>query len=142
MGLLENLLRASEKKIVNKVLDSSTTYEKTKNFDEKLQTILQNAGSYELHRNISPEELEQEFGQEIYTRGGGRCEPENITYGIYQGDTRILMIRRWEQYADYCHKANRQIKDYCDTNGVKILDFFDYLPNREDYMEQRIRNEL
>jgi hypothetical protein len=131
MGLFKNLLRAGEK---------SRTHEKS--FGEKLQTVLQNAGNYEVRRNIAPEELEQEFGQEIYTRGGGRLEPEKITYGIYQGDKRILLIRYWETYEIYTHKANRQIKDYCDANGVKILDFFEYLPNQEDYMEQRIRNEL
>ncbi|MGN0154429.1 MAG: hypothetical protein ACI4A3_08245 [Lachnospiraceae bacterium] len=113
-----------------------------KSFEEKLQTILENAGNYELRKTISPDELEQEFGREIYTRGGCYCKPEGITYGIYQGGNRILMIRLWLDYGMYSRKANRQIKDFCDANGVKMLDFFEYLPNEEDYMEQRIRENL
>lgn len=113
-----------------------------KSFEEKLQKILQNAGDYELRQGISPNEIEQEFGQEIYTRGGCYCEPENITFGIYQGDNRILLIRLWWNYQDYNRTANRQIKGFCDANGVKMLDFFEYLPNEEGYMDQRIREQL
>lgn len=42
----------------------------------------------------------------------------------------------------YTRRANREIKDFCDANGVGMLDFFDYLPNEESYMEQRIRENL
>lgn len=111
-------------------------------FEEKLRRILQNAGGYELRMGILPNELEQEFGQEIYTRGGCYCEPENITFGIYQGDNRLLLIRLWCSYQEYNRKANRQIKGFCDANGVKLLDFFEYLPNEEDYMDHRIREQL
>lgn len=121
---------------------SPQTREDNRSFDEKLKTILQNAGSYELREDISPDTLEQEFGKQVYTRGGVRCEPERITYGIYQGDERILFIRLWEAYNDYAHAANREVKDFCNTNNIKILDFFEYLPNEADYMEQRIREQL
>lgn len=113
-----------------------------KSFEEKLQDILQNAGNYELRKTISPDELEQEFGREIYARGGCYCKPESITYGIYKGGNRVLMIRLWWDYSMYSRVANRQIKEYCDANGVKMLDFFEYLPNEKDYMEQRIREQL
>lgn len=69
-----------------------------KNFEEKLQTILEKAGNYELRKAISPDELEQEFGRDLYTRGGCYCRPESITYGIYQGGNRVLMIRLWGDY--------------------------------------------
>lgn len=117
-------------------------HEKEKSFKEKLQTILQNAGNYELREGITPDELEQEFGREIYSRGGCYCKPENVSYGIYQGGNRVLMIRLWWDYSMYSRVANRQIKEYCDANGVKMLDFFEYLPNKEDYMDQRIREQL
>lgn len=113
-----------------------------KSFEEKLQDILQNAGNYELRKSIPLDELEQEFGREIYARGSCYCKPENITYGIYQGGNRVLMIRLWWDYAVYSRVANRQIKQYCDANGVRMLDFFEYLPNEEDYMERRIREQL
>ena len=121
---------------------SSQMYEEDKSFDEKLRLILQNAGRYELREYISPDTLEKEFGQKIYTRGGGRYEPEDITYGIYQGGNRVLFIRFWDSYCEYARVANREIKSFCDANNVKMLDFFEYLPNEEDYMDQRIREQL
>ena len=39
---------------------------------------------------------------------------------------RILLIRLWEDYAVYDHRANRQIKEFCDAKGVKMLDFLSY----------------
>lgn len=121
---------------------SKKAYATEKSFEEKLRTIIQNAGNYEIKEDISPDELEQEYGREIYTRGSCYCEPENISYGIYQSGNRVLMIRLWCDYQEYNHMANRQIKDFCDANGVKMLDFFEYLPNEEDYMDQRIREQI
>lgn len=112
-----------------------------KSFEEKLLTVLQNAGNYELRKAIAPEELEQEYGAEIYTRGGCYCTPNAISYGIYKDGRRVLLIRLWQnQY--YRRMANRQIKSFCSANGIKLLDFFEHLPNEEDYMEQRIREQL
>lgn len=121
---------------------STGFYGEERSFDEKLRTILQNAGNYELRESISPDELEQEFGREIYERKGYYCQPDNITYGIYKDGRRVLLIRLWQEQRLYRHRANRQIKDFCFTYGIKILDFFDHLPNEEDYMEDRIRQYL
>ncbi len=112
-----------------------------KSFEEKLQTVLQNAGNYELRKGIAPEELEKEYGAEIYTRGGCYCAPDAISYGIYEDGRRVLLIRLWWNQ-DYKRMANRQIKSFCSANGIKLLDFFDHLPNEEDYMDQRIREQL
>lgn len=111
-------------------------------FEEKLQAILENAGNYEVRKNISPDELEMECGQQIYIRGGCYSAPELITYGIYRDGYRVLYVRLWDTYREYNHAANRQIKQFCDGNGIKMLDFFDYLPNEENYMDQRIREQL
>ena len=121
---------------------SQSTRVQEKSFEQKVQEILQRAGDYTLRENVSPEELEQEFGREIFTRSRNWCSPDAIDYAVYQGGNRVLMIRMWECYTDYNHKSNRQIKEFCDANGVKMLDFFAYLPNEEDYMEQRIREQL
>lgn len=111
-------------------------------FNSKLIKVLQKIGDYEICRNISPDELEQQAGQQIYTRGGVYCKPENIDYGIYKDGQRILLINCWRNYGKYKRAANRQIKRYCDTHGIKMLDFFGYLPNRNSYMEERIREQL
>ncbi len=160
MGFLDKLLKGA--KIVGEIASevsngqkSAETPEQTpayapaqtpayapeKSFEEKLQAILQNAGNYELRSSISPDDLEQELGQKIYSRSGCKS-PENITYGVYENGNRVLFIRLWDEYALYDHKANRQIKVYCDANGIKMLDFFEYLPNEESYMDQRIRANL
>ena len=152
MGFLDKLIKGAQiiGEIASEVSDAQQSsagstpaapYVPEKSFEEKVQAALQKAGSYELRSNISPDDLEQEFGQEIYTRRGCK-RPENITYGIYQAGNRVLLIRLWTNYGDYNHMANRQIKEFCDANGVKMLDFFDYLPNEENYMDQRIRANL
>lgn len=116
--------------------------EDSRSFDEKLKVILDNAGAYDVRRDISPDELEQEAGSQIYTRHGGWSKPNVITYGIYKEGQRVLFINLWTEYKYYAHKANRQVREYCDTHGIKVLDFFDYMPNEFAYMEERVRGQL
>lgn len=113
-----------------------------RSFEQKLNTILELAGTYEVRKGISPDELEREAGAEMYTRGRGFAGPSNFTYGIYNCGRRVLLINLWQDYGEYRRTANRQIKNYCDTHHIKMLDFFDYLPNEADYMEERIRAKL
>ena len=113
-------------------------------FDEKLMKILSEAGSYEVKKNVSPEQLENELGREIYVHGRPQyyCKPDNISYGICQNGIQVLLIRNWLTYQDYNHAANREILAFCRQNDIKILDFFEYLPNEEEYMAERIRQQL
>lgn len=113
-----------------------------RSFDQKLQEILQKLGEYEVRRNVSPDELEQEAGREIYTRGGCYAKPDNLSYVLYRDGQRVLVINLWWSYESYRHVANREIKNYCTSNGIKVLDFFNYLPNEADYMEERICAQL
>lgn len=126
-------------KIVERVV---TEEEDEREFDEKLAEILPELGEYEVRRGVSPDELEQEAGHEIYTRECRRREPNNFTYVLYQNGERVLIINFWSDYETYAHYANRDIREYCRSNGIKMLDFFEYLPNREDYMRQRISAQL
>lgn len=112
-----------------------------RSFDEKFSQIILSLG-YELERNVSPDRLEQEFGLEIYKRGGNRCAPDSFTYMVCQNGNRVAYVRLWDYYTDYNHVANRDIWDFCHSNNICCLDFFDYLPNEYDYMEQRIRSAL
>lgn len=161
MGLFDSLLKTGIRAVSNAVADavsdavtdalkgdsnptvsSEKTREDNRSFDQKLQAILQNLGEYEVRKNISPSELEQEAGREIYTRGGCYAKPDHLSYVLYKDGQRVLVINLWRDYESYKHVANRQIKDYCTNNGLKVLDFFDYLPNEADYMEERIRTQL
>lgn len=114
------------------------------NFEEKLTRILeQETGmGYTLRKNISVEELEEEFSTDIYSKGAKYCLPEAISYGIYQGNRRLLYIRCWTVYEKYSRTANRQIKEFCAKENIPLLDFFTYMPNEEDYMKQRILQQL
>ena len=110
-------------------------------FNEKLSEIISGLG-YGIETNISPAVIESYAGREIYTRGGNYAAPDNISYGIVSNGATILYIRLWKDYSVYDHAANRQIKKYCDRNGIKMLDFFDYLPNEVGYMTDRIKQTL
>ena len=164
MGLFDSLLRAGVRAVTSKAVDaavdavfdsikgennsgSSTTTithseEDNRSFDEKLNVILQSAGNYEVRRNISPDELEQEAGKEIYTRATGWCLPSELTYAIYKDGQRVLYINLWDDYKYYARKANGQIRDYLAKQHIKMIDFFDYMPNEFAYMEERIKREL
>lgn len=121
----------------------ANTFHSNKSFHEKLNGILLYEGNTcEMRQSIPAEELEAQFAQSIFTRSGGRCAPNAISYGIYKNGAPVLYIRLWDSYADYNHTANRQVKAFCDSRGIKMLDFFNYLPNEESYMAERIRTNL
>ena len=113
-----------------------------RSFDEKLKEIAAQLGINISTAGVHPDELEREFGQSIYARGGVYAPPEIIPYKLETGGGKILYIRIWKDYNRYDRAANRQIKKFCDKNSVNMLDFFDYLPNDYDYMAQRIQAAL
>ena len=164
MGLFDSLLKAGVKAVTSKAVgaavdavvdsitgdnqsgSSKTTFtrseEDNRSFEEKINAVVEKLGDYEIRKNISPDTLEQEAGEKIYTRGGCYCKPDNFTYTLYQNGERVLIINLWDFYQYYKHYANGEIRDYCSRKGIKMLDFFDYLPNEIGYMEQRIREAL
>lgn len=164
MGLFDNLLKSGVKAVASKAVEaamdvvndtikavnqedggktvSAQSVEDTRSFEQKLSTVLNNIGQYEVRGGISPDSLEQEAGRKIYTRGGCFAKPENFTYTLFQNGNRVLIINLWDCYQNYKHYANREIREFCAGNGIKMLDFFDYLPNEIGYMEQRIRKYL
>lgn len=113
-------------------------------FDEKLPDVIAKLGNgeYEIIKGVAPEELERRCGEEIYSKENTCCKPNKITYEIARFGATLLYIRLWDDYTQYNHETNRQIKRYCDSHGIKMLDFFEYLPNEVDYMENRIGEQL
>ena len=65
-----------------------------------------------------------------------------FTYVISKDGERKGFVNLWDTYESYKHTANRELKNYCDSNGIKMVDFFEYLPNEYGYMEERIRREF
>ncbi len=106
-------------------------------FDEKLKEILAERGDVRIEEFVPVDEIEMQAGKQIYARGGNRCAPEAFNYKL-SGNGKVVYIRVWRYYAVYDHAANRQVRAYCDMNGIKVLDFFEYLPNGVNYMRERI----
>lgn len=121
--------------------NSPATASDNRSFDEKFSRIIANLG-FELEKDVSPDTLEAEFATQIYKRGGNRCAPDSFTYMVCQNGNRVAYVRVWDDYADYNHVANRDIWDFCHSKNICCLDFFSYLPNEYDYMEQRMRSAL
>lgn len=113
-------------------------------FDEKLPEVIERLGNgeYEIVRGLPAEELERRCGEEIYSKKNTCAKPNKITYDITRYGATVLYIRLWDDYSDYNHATNREIKRYCDSHGIKMLDFFEYLPNEVEYMEKRIGEQL
>ena len=106
-------------------------------FDVKLHDVTSAIPGCQVDFNISPDFLEAQAGRQIYKRGGNRCLPQDFNYVLsYNGKS--VYIRLWKRYPEYDHVANRAIRAHCDLNGIKVLDFFDYLPNGVNYIRQRV----
>ena len=113
------------------------TAQDSRPFDVKLHDVTSAIPGCQVEFNISPDYLEAKAGHQIYARGGNRCLPQNFDYMLsYNGKS--VYIRLWKKYTEYDHAANRAIRVYCDMNGIKVLDFFDYLPNGVNYIRQRV----
>ena len=106
-------------------------------FDEKLQEVVMALGGSAVVPDISPDLLEARIGRQLYPRGGKYRLPQDFTYAVVLNG-RTIYIRLWKTYQEYNHIANRNIRSFCDSNGIKVLDFFEYLPNGVGYMKQRI----
>lgn len=111
-------------------------------FSQKLPEVMSKIGDFEIREKISPAELEAKAGRELYQRGGYYRKPENIAYGIYKDGQCVLYINTWWSYNIYKRAANRALKNYCDQSDIPMLEFFEYLPNSVDYMEERIRKAI
>lgn len=111
-------------------------------FFQKLTEVMEKIGDFEIRKNISPAELEAKAGRELYKRGGCYREPYDIAYGIYKDGECVLYINTWWDYTTYKRVANRALKNYCDQSDTPMLEFFEYLPNSVEYMEERIRKAL
>ena len=110
-------------------------------FDVKFREVVASYPGCQIDQNIPPDFLEAQAGRQIYKRGGNRCLPDPFTYVItFNGKS--VYIRFWKRYEDYDHVANRAIRMHCDLNGIKVLDFFDRLPNGVNYIKMRIDEAL
>lgn len=108
-----------------------------RSFDEKLNEILQAYPDVSVDREIPAEAFEQQAGCPVFARGGNRCLPDPFSYRLRRGG-REFFIRLWKRYEVYDHAANRQIRAFCDSKGIPVLDFFEYLPNGFEYMRMRV----
>ncbi len=116
-------------------------YEKdARPFDVKLKEVLAERSDVRVEEFVPVDEIEVVAGKQIYKRGNC-ATPDAFTYKL-SANGKAVYIRVWKKYLTYDHVANRQVKTYCDMNGIKVLDFFEYLPNGVNYMRERILEAL
>ena len=116
-------------------------YEKdARSFDVKLKEVLAERSDIMIEEFVPVDEIELQAGKQIYKRGNC-ATPDAFTYKL-SANGKSVYIRVWKKYLTYDHVANRQVKTYCDMNGIKVLDFFEYLPNGVNYMRERILEAL
>ncbi len=129
---------------LSQTADAVKEHGKQATFEVKLQEILNEMGGYELRKKIAVAEVEQQCGQNAYTRGRkwGYTEPSDISFGIYENGVCKLYIRFWKYYPEYNRAVNREVRAFCDAYNVAMLDFFEYLPNEYSYMKERIAGSL
>lgn len=113
-----------------------------RSFAQKLPEVLQKIGEFEIQENISADSIEAEAGRELYIRGGCYRLPKDISYAIYKNGQRVLLINLYDSYKVYARLANQKIREYCNEHGTPMMDFFDYMTNDVDYMEDRIRKAI
>lgn len=111
-------------------------------FAQKLPDVLKKIGDFEIKENITADSIEAEAGRELYTRGGCYRLPKDISYAIYKDGQRVLFINLYDCYKVYARQANYKIREYCNEQGTPMMDFFDYMTNDVDYMEDRIRKAI
>ncbi len=109
----------------------------SRSFDDKMNEILRAYTDIAVDREVPAEAFEQQAGCMIWARGGNRCMPEPFSYRIRRNGKECY-VRLWKRYETYDHAANRRIRAYCDSNGIPVVDFFEYLPNGLEYMRGRI----
>ena len=110
-------------------------------FEEKFREVLSSHSDVMVEQGIPVEVLEAQAGRAIYAKGGNRRLPVSFTYRLTRNG-KPLYIRLWKRYEEYDYAANRQVRAYCDMNGIKVLDFFEYMPNAITYMQERIDSAL
>ena len=109
--------------------------------DTKIRQAVEEIEGCSIKGSISGDEFEQLMGCQIFVRGGCFAAPSDMMVISKNGED-VLYIRSWRDYTLYTRLANRKIRRYCEDKGIKILDFFEYLPNRYNYVKDRIEKTI
>ena len=144
MGFLRNLLNREAKKglsttaspssgsafRVHREIGKSIAYNEAalrslleKNFEELFP-------EYEVRKNVPASQLNAEAGA------------ENYSYGLFRNGQPKAMIMILIQSNDYRLARIRKAQAACQTQGIPYMNFMYYLPNREDYVANRLRSTI
>lgn len=94
-----------------------------KNFEELFP-------EYEVRKNVPASQLNAEAGA------------ENYSYGLFRNGQPKAMIMILMQSNDYRLARIRKAQAACQTQGIPYMNFMYYLPNREDYVANRLRSTI
>ena len=94
-----------------------------KNFEELFP-------EYEVRKNVPASQLNAEAGA------------ENYSYGLFRNGQPKAMIMILMQSNDYRLARIRKAQAACQTQGIPYMNFMYHLPNREDYVANRLRSTI
>lgn len=161
MGLLTNLLKKEAQKLASNVVSdmvsdfipgTDTSAERSfnrgtsaprnsvgkktdrdgeKGLRERLEKVIsQEWYGYELRREISAAELGAQSGARSYS------------YGLYQDGEPRAMIMILNNRNHYCRKDVVFARKACEERGIPYMNFMSHLPNRTEYISQRLRDNI
>ncbi len=148
MGFLTNLLKKEAQKLASEVVSdvvsdfmpgSNVSKPVTKKKEqggerglrERLEEVFsQEWSDYELRRNISAVEL------------GGQPEARAYSYGLYQNGEPKAMFMVLNDRNHYRKKDVVLARKACEEKGIPYMNFMSHLPNRTEYISQRLRDNI
>lgn len=166
MGFLDNLLKKEAQKFVSNVVD--TVSEKLDmNFGRgtagqssvsaqsaQRSSGVQKAGTYKagmdeqglrqrLEGVIAQEWSDYELRREVPTAEiGAEAGARDISYGLYQdGKLRAVMMVLTNRN-HYKRSDVLKVDEACRRNNIPYMNFMAHLPNRTDYISERLRNNI
>ena len=117
----------NKKGFVPKASDTNRKESGEKLLRQRIENIVSSQWEgYELKKNVSPEELFAEDGARTYS------------YGIYQDGQPKAMIMVLTNRNHYKSKGVELARQACKSQGVAYMNFMTHLPNTEDYISQRL----
>ena len=98
---------------------------------ERLEEVLNREWyGYELRREIAARELGAQPGARAYS------------YGLYQNGEPKAMIMILNNRNHYCRKDVVLAREACEEKGIPYMNFMSHLPNRTEYISQRLRDNI
>ncbi len=171
MGFLDNLIKRKTKEIISAAVSSAvdgfvsssingksestvsngiTTYGDT-TYSTTKSSSRANTGEYggeaglrtRLEKILEEEWSGYEIRRQVPASTFGAAEGAwDYSYGVYAGGQPKAMLMVLNNRNDYKRKAVLDAQGACKANGIPYMNFLSHMPNRSDYISQRLRDNI